>query len=134
MIFISHGGEEQLTLHQYQVWQVLQNNNIGKAAGPDNVPDRLLQASASQLAAVFTDIYQSLRQATVPACLKIAPIVPVPKSSAVTSITDNQPIALTPVIMKYFERLILSNIKACIPPSLDRQFAYKADRSTDNAI
>ena len=48
---------------------------------------------------------------------------------------DYRPVALTPVIMKCFERLVLANIKACIPPTHDQhQFAYKANRSTDDAV
>ncbi len=40
-----------------------------------------------------------------------------------------------PVIMKCFERLVLACIKACIPPTHDQhQFAYRANRSTDDAI
>lgn len=66
----------------------------------------------------------------VPACQKTNIIIPVPKISAVTVLND-RPIALTPIIMKCFEKLIPSNIKASIPPS---QFAYKANRSTDDAI
>ncbi|KAK3540458.1 hypothetical protein QTP70_031011 [Hemibagrus guttatus] len=44
-------------------------------------------------------------------------------------------IALTPIIMKCFERLVMRQIKDLLPPSLDpMQFAYHPNRSTDDAI
>ncbi len=40
-----------------------------------------------------------------------------------------------PVIVKCMERLVLQHIKAYIPPGLDQhQFAYRSNRSTDDAI
>ena len=72
---------------------------------------------------------------TVPKCLKSATIVPVPKKTVMSSLNDYRPVALTSTVMKCFERLLLKNIKASLPPSLDRhQFAYRANRSTADAI
>jgi hypothetical protein len=42
---------------------------------------------------------------------------------------------LTSIIMKCFERLVMSHIKSILPPTLDPfQFAYRAKRSTEDAI
>ncbi len=89
-----------------------------------------------ELAAVFTDIFnQSLSQAIVPACLKSAIIIPVPKKPAADSLNDYRPIALTSVVAKCLERLVLRHIKASLPPTFDPyQFAYRANRSTEDAI
>ena len=63
----------------------------------------------------------------------MATIVPVPKNTNVTEINDYRPIALTSVIMKSFERLVKDHIT--LPVTLDpRQFAYRPNRSTDNAF
>ncbi len=52
-----------------------------------------------------------------------------------TCVNDYRPIALTPIIMKCFERLVMHNIKTSIPNTLDPlQFAYRPNRSTDDAI
>ncbi|KAI4882647.1 hypothetical protein NFI96_005649, partial [Prochilodus magdalenae] len=52
-----------------------------------------------------------------------------------TCMNDYRPIALTPIVMKCFERLILSHIKRSLPSTLDpHQFAYRANRSTDDAV
>ncbi len=67
---------------------------------------------AGELAGVFTSIFDlSLSQASVPKCLKSAIIVPVPKKTNISTLNDYRPVALTSVIMKCFERLILSHIK-----------------------
>lgn len=118
------------------VKRVLRAVNPRKATGPDGVPGKVLKACAAQLAPVFTDIFNlSLKQATIPACLKSATIIPVPKKASTTTLNDFRPVALTPVITKCFEKLVLRHIKACLPPTLDpHQFAYRANRSTEDAI
>ncbi len=53
----------------------------------------------------------------------------------ITCLNDYRPIALTPVIAKCFERLVITHIKDYIPVDLDQyQFAYRANRSTEDAI
>ncbi|KAI5629425.1 gastrula zinc finger protein XlCGF28.1-like, partial [Silurus asotus] len=50
-------------------------------------------------------------------------------------LNDYRPVALTPIVMKCFERLVMRHIKTQLPPSLDpMQFAYRPNRSTDDAI
>ncbi|XP_052359740.1 uncharacterized protein LOC127919950 [Oncorhynchus keta] len=110
--------------------------NPRKVAGPDGIPNRLRRACADQLAGVFTDIFnQSLSQSAVPTCFKMATIVPVRKKAKVTELNDYRPVALTSVIMKCFERLVKDHITSTLPVTLDPlQFAYRPNRSTDNAI
>jgi hypothetical protein len=99
--------------------------NPRKAADPDGIPSRVLIAWADQLAGVFTDIFnQSLSQSTVPTCLKMATIVPVPQQATGTELNDYGPVALTSVIMKFFERLVKDHITSTLPVTLDPlQFA-----------
>ncbi|XP_054878112.1 uncharacterized protein LOC129352927 [Poeciliopsis prolifica] len=71
----------------------------------------------------------------VPECLKSSTIIPVPKKTTITSLNDYRPVALTPVIMKCFERILLRYIRHFIPADLDSlQFAYRANRSTEDAV
>ena len=77
----------------------------------------------------------SLAQSTVPHSFKSATIVPVPKHSTAKELKDFRPVALTPIIAKCFEELVLSHLKSCLPTSLDPyQFAYRSNRSTEDAI
>ena len=125
-----------LTVKEQDVRRVLLAVNPRKAAGPDGVPGKVLRACANQLSHIFCRIFNlSLAQAVIPTCLKSATIIPVPKKTPTTSLNDYRPVALTPVIMKCFERLVLQHIKDCLPPTLDsHQFAYRANRSTEDAI
>ncbi|KAI4883577.1 hypothetical protein NFI96_009971 [Prochilodus magdalenae] len=84
----------------------------------------------------FTDIFNlSLARSTVPVCFKATTIIPIPQKSIITGMNHYRPIALTPIAMKCFERLILSHIKRSLPSTLDPpQFAYRANRSTDDEV
>uniref|UniRef100_A0A8C5G818 Reverse transcriptase domain-containing protein n=2 Tax=Gouania willdenowi TaxID=441366 RepID=A0A8C5G818_GOUWI len=118
------------------VRRVLLAVNPRKAAGPDGVPGKVLRACAHQLTPIFNRIFNlSLNQAVIPPCLKSATIIPVPKKSPPVSHNDYRPVALTPIVMKCFERLVLHHIKDCLPSTLDtHQFAYRTNRSTEDAI
>ncbi|KAI3359381.1 hypothetical protein L3Q82_002885 [Scortum barcoo] len=71
----------------------------------------------------------------VPTCFKSTSIIPVPKNSKPSSLNDYRPVALTPIITKCFERLVLAHLKSCLPPTLDpHQFAYRQNRSTEDAV
>ena len=53
--------------------------------------------------------------------------VPVPKKEKVTCPNDYCPVALTPVAMKCFERLVMAHINSILPDNLDPlQFAYRS--------
>ncbi|XP_072911359.1 uncharacterized protein [Hemitrygon akajei] len=129
-------NDQVLCLSVADVRRTLFRVNPRKAAGPDNIPGRVLRGCADQLADVLTDIFSiSLSSATIPTCFKAATIVPVPKKSSVSCLNDYRPIALTSIIMKCFERLEMRHIKTLLPPSLDPlQFVYYPNRSTEDAI
>jgi hypothetical protein len=94
--------------------------------------EQLPVPSCEQLAGVFN---LSLSQSAVPTCFKMATTVPVPKKAKVTELNDYRPVALTFVIMKCFERLVKDHITCTLPDTLDPlQFAYRPNRSTDDAI
>ncbi len=130
------GYAPPFTIQEYRVRSVLRAVNPRKAAGPDGVTGRVLKECADQLSAVFTKIFNlSLSTATIPSCLKSAIIIPLLKKTAISSLNDYRPVALTPVIMKCFERLVQQHIKASLPDTFDPyQFAYRTNRSTEDAI
>ncbi|KAI3367286.1 hypothetical protein L3Q82_008334 [Scortum barcoo] len=68
-------------------------------------------------------------EAAVPTCLKTATIIPIPKTSTVTGLNDYRPVALTPIVMKCFERLVMAHIKDCVDATVDpHQYAYRKNR------
>ncbi|KAK3508089.1 hypothetical protein QTP70_013446 [Hemibagrus guttatus] len=125
-----------LTIKEEEVNRLFKRLNTRKATGPDSVSPSLLKHCANQLSPVFTDIFNtSLETCHVPACFKTSAIVPVPKKTKITGLNDYRPVALTSVVMNSFERLMLSYLKDITDPLLDPlQFAYRANRSVDDAV
>ncbi len=100
------------TIQEHRVRSVLRAVNPRKAAGPDGVTGRVLKECADQLSAVFTKMFNlSLSTVTIPSCLKSATIIPLPKKTVISGLKDYRPVALTPVILKCFERLVQQHIK-----------------------
>ncbi len=95
-----------------------------------------LKSCADQLAPIFTQIFnRSLELCEVPSCFKCFTIIPIPKKPKITGLSDYRPVALTSVVMKSFEKLVLAYLKDITGPLLDPlQFAYRANRSVDDAV
>ena len=110
--------------------------NTIKAVVPDRICGKLLRLCASQLSCVFTTLFSwSLRDCTVPSIWKTSTICPVPKSRSPSELNDYRPAALTSVVMKCFERIVLQRLLTQTRHLLDpHQFAYKQNRSTDDAL
>ena len=71
----------------------------------------------------------------IPHCFKKSTIIPVPKKSTASCLNDYRSVALTSVVMKTLERLVLQFLKSIIDPLLDQfQFAYRNNRSVDDAV
>ncbi|KAK3516038.1 hypothetical protein QTP70_002514 [Hemibagrus guttatus] len=78
---------------------------------------------------------QACFDGTALACFKRSIIIPIPKKSKITGLNDYRPVALTSVVMKLFERLVLAYLKNITGPLLDPlQFAYRTNRSVDDAV
>ncbi len=125
-----------LKISEDDVRQVFIKNKRRKAPGPDGVSPVCLKSCADQLAPILTQIFnRSLELCEVPSCFKRSTIIPVPKKPKITGLNDYRPVALTSVVMKSFERLVLAYLKASTGPLLDPlQFAYRANRSVDDAV
>ncbi len=125
-----------LQIREDDVRQVFKKNKRRKTPGPDGVSPACLKSCADQLAPILTQIFnRSLELCEVPSCFKHSTIIPVPKKPKITGLNDYRPVALTSVAMKSFEILVLAYLKASTGPLLDPlQFAYRANRSVDDAV
>ena len=95
--------------------------NLRKVVGPDGVPGKVLKTCADQFSTVFTNIFNlSLTQAIIPPYLKSTVIILVPKKFTIDSLNDYRPVALTPIVMKGFERLLLKHLEARLPLAVDQ--------------
>lgn len=126
---------EDLDIQEREVKTVFSKLKVKKAMGPDGIGGRVLKACAAQLSGIFSLIFNwSLRDCTVPRVWKNSTICPVPKNNKPKALNDYRPIALTPIVMKCFERIMLSRLVTQTAPHADPyQFAYKPNRSTDDA-
>ena len=96
------------------VRKIFNQRNTSKASGPDGIPDCLFRAE--QLAGIYAVIFNLfLSQSVIRACFKMSTIIPVPKNSKASCDNDYHPVALTSVIRKCFERLVMAHI----PDNLD---------------
>ncbi len=116
--------------------RVFRKQKSRKASGPDGISPACLKVCADQLAPIFTQIFNRyLELCEVPCCFKRSTIIPVPKKPKITGLNDYRPVALTSVVMKSLERLVLAYLKDITRPLLDPlQFAYRANRSVDDAV
>ncbi|KAL0151023.1 hypothetical protein M9458_053536 [Cirrhinus mrigala] len=129
-------SQPALKICEGDVRKVFRKQKMRKAKGPDGVSPACFKACAVQLSSIFTLIFnRSLELCIVPSCFKCSTIIPVPKKPKTTGLNDYRPVALTSVVMKSFERLVLANLKDITGPLLDPlQFAYRANRSVDDAV
>ena len=116
-----------------QVYNVLNNVDVGKGSGPDQISARVIRTLADCIATPICQIFNtSIRTAVMPDIWKSADIVPLPKTKSASQPKDFRPIALTPILSKCLERLIAPEITKHITD--ETQFAYKPNRSTDDAL
>uniref|UniRef100_A0A1A8PUX4 Reverse transcriptase domain-containing protein n=1 Tax=Nothobranchius rachovii TaxID=451742 RepID=A0A1A8PUX4_9TELE len=117
---LSSKSQAAFLVKEEDVCNIFRRQNVRKAPGPDGVTPSCLRTCAVQLAPVFTTIFnRSLELCEVPSCFKSSTIIPVPKKSSPTELNDYRPVALTSVVMKSFERLVLSHLKSTTGHQLD---------------
>lgn len=79
------------------------------------MPGKVLKERVEQMPGLLTDILNySLHQAVVPSCFKTDTIIlvpkNVPKNNTTSSLNDYRLVALTPIMIKCFERLVKDHI------------------------
>ena len=94
-----------LIIYQNDVEKLLQSIKVDRAAGPDNLPCRLLKELAHELAPILTCIYkQSIDTSTLPSIWTRAFVAPVSKKGARCMMEKYRPVPLTYIsckILKY---------------------------------
>ena len=125
-----------VVIEEREVRCVFGRVNVRKACGPDGVKPKILKMCSAQLSFVYTHIInQSLLTHVIPTIWKCSEIVPLPKKEKITEMNDLRPIALTSVVMKCVEKIVLKRLRTYIEPVQDPlQFAYRHGRSVEDAI
>lgn len=92
----------------------------GKAQRPDGIPARVLKTCNQELSPVLHSLFQeSLWTTTIPTLWKTSTIIPKPKRPRPTELNHYRPVALTSLIMKCFERILLNIILPLVAHHLD---------------
>ncbi|KAK3565926.1 hypothetical protein QTP86_021443, partial [Hemibagrus guttatus] len=138
-------GHFQSSGNTQRMWQGIQSITNFRPAPPACDSDASLPDALNNFYARFAAQNDMTARKTIPPledqhhCPNVPKdhhhIIPVPKKSPLSCLNDYHPVALAPIIMKCFERLIMRQIKDLLPQSLDpKQFAYRPNRSMDDAI
>ena len=103
-----------------------------KANGPDNIPGKFLKTCASDMADIYSVLFQaSLDQGVVPADWKNANVVPLFKKGDRSLPENYRPISLTSLSCKVLEHVVFSNFMAQFEHVLDNtQHGFRKKRST----
>ncbi|KAI3362499.1 hypothetical protein L3Q82_012792 [Scortum barcoo] len=121
-----------------EVRRMLKARNLAFKSG-DKEALKTARANLNRTIRLAKHIFNtSLSQAKVPTCFKAATIIPVPKKTHITSLNDYRPVALTPIMMKCFERLVKDHIISKLPPPHSTHSSlptgHRPNRSTEDAI
>ncbi len=107
--------------------------NPSKSHGPDQLGGKILKECKHQLSSIVCKLYQvSMDEHIIPKIWLTSELVPVPKMPLPEVKNDLRPIALTAILMKCFERIVMKHLN---PGKLvdNLQFAYQEGRSVEDA-
>ena len=107
------------------------------ATGPDNIPFWLWKEFAPELTPALTHIFNiSVVTQKIPKRWKTANVRPIPKETNMSTLNQLRPISVTDVIMRIFERLVLTSyLKKPVVAHVDtNQYAYREKCSTEMAL
>jgi hypothetical protein len=129
---------DNIQITQNGVLKLLSNLSIHKAAGPDEIPTRLLKELAPYLAETFTTFSQaSINQGTIPPDWKEAFIVPIFKKGDKSRAFNYHPVSLTVVTCKILEHIICSSVAKHLETHgilNDAQHGFRKNRSWDSQL
>lgn len=133
-----HLPDHPLFVSEIQVNSLLRQLKRGNG-GPTNLPYWIFKENSMFLSRAITFILNnSFLRGRVPFIFKFADVVPIPKCSRPSTVSDYRPISIMPVITKIMEKVVLNNwMLPYLSQKLDpMQFAYVpgCGKGTSNAL
>ncbi len=127
---------QRVIITSEEVCRTFKRVNTRKAAGPDRIIGRVLRECREELSVIYSHLFQvSVDTCSVPTAWKLSFVVPVPKISKPVVLNDYRLVALTSIVMKSFEKIVLERVLSDVRDKLDPlQFAYRRGRSTEDAL
>ena len=121
-----------------KVLRNLNNLNVSKSAGPDNLPPRLLKDAAGTLAGPLTHLINlSFKHSTFSSRLKVAKVIPLFKSGPRKSFDNYRLISTLPILSKSFERIAYEQFAEYLKSSeliVSTQFGFRKRYNTMLAV
>ena len=88
-----------------EVYDLIAELDDSKSSGPDGISVKMLKATITSITPSLTTLFNlSLKKGTFPADWKLARIVPVPKSTELSSPTGYRPISILSILSKLIEQ------------------------------
>ena len=106
------------------------------APGKDGIPAWVFREKAHNLTFTLEHInHHCFAQEKFPACLKISKVIPSPKVATLESVNDLKPIAITPILSRTMERVLIKSFVATnYEEKIEaRQHGFRIGGSTENA-
>ena len=104
----THPEMTPITINEAGVRKLLQNIKPQKAAGPENIPARILREATNNLAQAMTILFQaSIDQRTLPDDWKITYVAPIFKKGDRCKAANYHPVSLTCISCKLMEHVIM---------------------------
>ena len=137
-LHLLEGSQEHLLCTEDDVLGLLQNIDISKASGQDQISGSMLKATATSIVTPVTKLFnKSISTGCFPTMWKQSNIVPIPKSGDKGNPTNYKPILLLPVLSKLLERhianLVLQHLMVT-QPIFASQWGFQSGKSTVTAL
>ncbi|XP_074641184.1 uncharacterized protein LOC141898932 [Tubulanus polymorphus] len=127
-----------IQVSSHGVYCLLNKINPRKTCGPDNIPGRILQAVAQEIApAVCLLFNESLRTGEIPEIWKHASVQPIFKAGNRSQPENYRPVSLTSICSKLLEHIIRSEITKHFETHqilTDGQHGFRKNRSCENQL
>jgi len=120
-----------IKFEELTVFHALNNLNVRKAPGSDNISNLFLRKASHVLAKPLSFLFNQIADhQQMPSLWKLSHISPIPKSKP-PNIEKLRPISLLSTSSKIFERLFLDNLKPILLPLITpNQFGFMPQSST----
>ena len=137
-IQVQYPNIKDITIKTKDVKSILDNLDINKSAGPDEIPPLVIKRCSPELAPIIAKLFRSIIHTSIfPDTWKQANIHPVPKKGNKSDPNNYRPIAITSILSKTFETLLNNHIiKHLNTYNIlnDKQYGFRKYRSTTDLL
>ena len=135
---LPHDCPQDLLCTEDEVYDLITDLDSSKSTGPDGISTKMLRGTVDAIVPSLTKLFNlSLTSGSIPEAWKLVRIVPVPKSTDMSSPSNYRPISILSVVSKLLECHIhqsLSQHLSTNSPLSNRQWGFLPGRCTSSAL